>query len=85
VPTIAIETLLNKESAHLPWGATLVVITAVPSEELLAMLARLKASGRRLLLVCLGDDPLPLPIPGVLVQRVQELDDVFSFRIEAQA
>lgn len=85
VPTIAIELLLNKESAHLPWGATLAVITAVVSEELLAVVARLKASGRRLVLICLTDDPLPFPMPGILMERVQELDDCFSFRVEAQA
>lgn len=85
VPTIAIEALLTKESAHLPWGATLVVITAVLSEELLAVMARLKTSGRRLLLICLTDDPLPFPMPGILLQRVQELDNGFSFVVEAQS
>jgi uncharacterized membrane protein len=82
---MAIELLLNKESAHLPWGATLAVITAVVSEELLAVVARLKASGRRLVLICLTDDPLPVPMPGILMERVQELDDCFSFRVETQA
>ena len=85
VPTIAIETLLNKESAHLPWGATLVVITAVVSEDLLAVVGRLGASGRRLVLVCLTDDPLPFPMPGLLIEHVQELDGAFSFRVEVQA
>lgn len=84
VPTIAIEALLNKESAHLPWGATLVVITAVLSEELLAVIDRLKTAGRRLVLVCLTEDLLPYPAPGILIERVQELDSGFSFRVEAQ-
>lgn len=84
VPTIAIDELLNKESAHLPWGATLAIITAVFSEELLAVLARLKASGRRLVLICLTEDPLPFSVPGILVERVQDLNESFAFRLEIQ-
>jgi len=49
--TSTIEQLLAAESPSLPWGATLVVVTAVVTEELLAEMARLRDAGRRLVLV----------------------------------
>lgn len=67
-PTSSIEALLLAESRRLPWGATLVVVTAVVTDELRATLLRLRDVGRRLVLVSLeerGDEPSP-PLPGVL-------------------
>jgi len=55
--TSSIEVLLTAESPRLPWGATLVVVTAVVSEELEATLLRLKEVGRRLVLISLGLEP----------------------------
>jgi uncharacterized protein (DUF58 family) len=84
VPTIPIETLLTKESTHLPWGATLLVISAVVSEELLAVMTRLQAAGRRMALVCLEDTPLPLAVPSILVYRVRDQGSAFGFETEVQ-
>lgn len=84
VPTIGIEALLNKESTHLPWGATLLVVTAVVTEELLAVVTRLQAAGRRMVLVCLEDTPLPLAVSKIMVHRVQDLGGAFAFRTEVQ-
>jgi uncharacterized protein (DUF58 family) len=84
VPTIPIETLLNKESAFLPWGATLLVVTVVATEELLAVMTRLQTAGRRMVLVCLDDRPLPLAAPKIMVHRVQDRGAVWEFRPEAQ-
>ena len=42
------------ESRNLPWGSTILVITAVPSEALLAALLRLKRAGRSIALVKVG-------------------------------
>ena len=78
VPTVAIETLLNVESTRLPWGATLVVVTGVVTEELLAIMSRLQAAGRRLVLVRLGAQPLPFKVPGITVHRVVDLDTAFG-------
>jgi len=55
--TSSIEDLLTTESPRLPWGATLVVVTAVVTEELEATLLRLKEVGRRLVLISLGLNP----------------------------
>ena len=83
VPTGSIEALLNKESTHLPWGATLLVVAAVVTEELIAGMVRLQAAGRRMVLVCLDDTPLPVAAPKIMVHRVQDLGDAFGFRTEA--
>jgi hypothetical protein len=84
VPTVSIEALLNKESAHLPWGATLLVIAAVVTEELLAVMTRLQAAGRRMVLVCLEDTPLPFAAPQIMVHRLRDLDGAFGFEAEVQ-
>jgi uncharacterized protein (DUF58 family) len=67
--TSTIEALLLAQSAKLPWGATLVVVTAVVTENLLAALVRLHDVGRRLVLVSLEDEPshpYSLP-PGIRI------------------
>jgi uncharacterized protein (DUF58 family) len=70
--TCSIESLLLSESARLPWGATLVVVTAIVTDSLLATLLRLHEVGRRLVLVSLEDttpDPLSLPA-GILIYHL---------------
>jgi len=70
--TTSIENLLLTESARLPWGATLVVVTGVISEDLLTALLRLHDVGRRLVLVSLEEKPsraYSLP-PGVVVHHL---------------
>jgi uncharacterized protein (DUF58 family) len=66
--TSSIESLLLNESPRLPWGATLIVVTAVVTEALLTAMMRLHDVGRRLVLVSLEDQPshpysLPPGIP----------------------
>ena len=71
IATRQIEDLLRLESPKLPWGSTLVVVTAAVTPELKASLADLKAEGRRLVLVSLEaleeDDPL---LKGILVRQI---------------
>ena len=70
--TSSIESLLLTESARLPWGATLVVVTGIVTEELLATLLRLHQVGRRLVLVSLAEqapDTAFLP-PGILTYHL---------------
>jgi len=49
--TIEIEKLLLAESTRLPLGATLVVVTTVVNEDILAQILRLRDAGRRMVLV----------------------------------
>lgn len=54
--TMPIERLLRTESPKMGWGATLVVVTAVVTEELQAEMLRLHRAGRRLTLVSLDNN-----------------------------
>jgi uncharacterized protein (DUF58 family) len=67
-----IEHLLRRESATLPWGATLIVITPLVTENMLAEILRLHDVGRRIALVSLDDTWEPRPLPGVLVYRAHD-------------
>jgi uncharacterized protein (DUF58 family) len=63
--TSSIEKLLLAESPRLPWGATLVVVTGVVTEDLLSALVRLHDVGRRAVLVSLEDEPsVPYTLPS---------------------
>jgi uncharacterized protein (DUF58 family) len=64
-----IETLLRRESTNLPWGATLIVVTPLVTEHLLAEVLRLQEVGRRLALVSLDENWTPRELPGIVVQR----------------
>jgi uncharacterized protein (DUF58 family) len=73
--TSSIEDLLTAESPRLPWGATLVVVTAVVTEELEATLLRLKEGGRRLVLVSLGlEAPGEQRLQGITVYHLKPTD-----------
>jgi uncharacterized protein (DUF58 family) len=68
-----IETLLHQESAHLAWGATLVVITGIVTDEILAEMLRLRRVGRRLALISLDDawTPEESELQGIVVRNVR--------------
>jgi uncharacterized protein (DUF58 family) len=71
VATKQIEDLIRQESPRLPWGSTLVVVTAVLTEPLKASLADLQAEGRRLVLVTLEQvDPNDPLLKGILIRHV---------------
>ena len=57
--TSSIQDLLRWESPRLPWGATLVVVTAIVTEGLAAAILHLRDAGRRMALVSLAEDPPP--------------------------
>jgi uncharacterized protein (DUF58 family) len=69
--TSPIETLLRRESTSLPWGATLIVVTPLVTESLLAEMVRLQEVGRRLALVSLDENWCPRELPGIIVHRAR--------------
>lgn len=77
--TGSIEKLLASESPRVPWGATLVVVTAVVSEALLAEMARLRAVGRKLVLVSLDDDYTDGDLPGITVHHIPVQEMLFRW------
>ena len=70
--TSSIESLLLAESPRLPWGATLVVVTAVVTDDLVSTLYRLHKVGRRLVLVSLEEESPPafLKLPGFVIHHL---------------
>jgi len=76
-PRISIEQLLMHESSHLSWGATLVVITAVVTPELVQTMHHLRRAGRHLALVSLdprwSGDP-QLEAAGIVVHHIKQTE-----------
>ncbi len=70
--TTPIETLLRNESPKLAWGATLVMITAIVTEEILAEMLRLRQVGRRLALISLDEDWTPRELEGIVVRQTKD-------------
>ena len=88
--TASVDALLLAESPRLPWGATLVVVTGLVTDDLLATLVRLRDVGRRVVLVSVEDETLVrlrnafTPPPGVLTYHLDAealpFDDAFHGR-----
>jgi uncharacterized protein (DUF58 family) len=57
--TLSMPELLRRESPRLPWGATLVVVTAIVTDGLAAALLGLRDAGRQMALVSLAEEPPP--------------------------
>ncbi|NLS76300.1 MAG: DUF58 domain-containing protein [Chloroflexi bacterium] len=70
MPTQSLEELLTRESPNLPWGATLLVVTAVVTDEIMAAMLNLRDAGRRQVLIVLGDETPLDEIPGILTYRL---------------
>jgi uncharacterized protein (DUF58 family) len=57
--TGSIEKMILRESPSLPWAATVVLVTAVVTDEIMITLLRLKEAGRRVVLISLAEDAPP--------------------------
>lgn len=73
--TEPIEDLLLREARRLPWGATLLVVTAIAHDGLIASLAELQHAGRKVVLFTLAERPPEQQIPGMLVYHLPSLVD----------
>jgi uncharacterized protein (DUF58 family) len=69
--TVPMGRFLLRESPALPWGATLVVVTPVITDELLASVIQLRSAGRQMVLVSLAKEPPP-ELTGVLTHHLPE-------------
>jgi uncharacterized protein (DUF58 family) len=65
-----IEKLLAAQSTRLALGATLVVVTTVVTDDLLAQLLRLRDAGRRLALVSLDPEYKDDDLPGITTYHI---------------
>lgn len=73
--TAPIEELLLREAPRAPWGATLVVVSAIAHDDLLAALLDLAAVGRKVLLFTLARKPPTRLLRGVEVYHLPHLVD----------
>ena len=71
-PFLNMPQLLDREARSLSWDATLVVITAVPDENLLSSIHRYRKAGRRVALVAIGGDELPRDGTGMPTYQVSD-------------
>lgn len=67
--TGSIERLMQRESPRLPWPATLVLVTAHVSAEVVAVLLRLKEAGRRVALISLAAEAPPA-LRGIITYHI---------------
>lgn len=67
--------LLNLELPRLPYGSTVVVISALVDEDLLSALLDVKATGRRVVLLTVGGDPPSIELDGFPVYHVRFGDE----------
>jgi uncharacterized protein (DUF58 family) len=82
--TGSIEGLLRAESPRIPLGATLVLVTAIVNDEILATLLQLREAGRRVVLVSLADESPPTNLPGIIVHHLPEDTPAFQRRDKGQ-
>lgn len=68
-----IEELLLHEAPRLPWGATLLVVSAIAHDELLAALQDLRRAGRRVVLFTLAERPPARELAGITVYHLPHL------------
>ncbi len=79
IDTIPIARLVVSESRNIPWGSTLVVITAIPTEPLLSVLFQMKRVGRGVVLITIGGKE-PISNTGLTTYHVR--DDLVWNKIE---
>ncbi len=79
--TIPIARLVQQEGRNLPWGSTLVVITAIPTDTLFSTLVTMRRAGRSVALVLVGGAELPISEDGLPIYHIR--DDVLWSNLEA--
>lgn len=83
--TQSIEQLLLREAPRLPWGTTLVVVTAIAHNELLAGLLELAQAGRSVVLFTLAEEPPREYLPGIPIYHLPHLVEDLIAPVEISA
>ena len=83
--TQPIEDLLVEQAPNLPWGATLVIVTAIAHDDLLATLLDLAAVGRRIVLLTLAEEPPTQYLGRITVYHLPHLVDDLIAPVEISA
>jgi hypothetical protein len=69
----SIEAVLMREAHRMPWGATVVVISAMLNDDMLATLTRLRGLGHRLIVLTLVQPDLRHHLTGVTIHRIADV------------
>lgn len=78
--TMPIARLIANESSNLPWGSTMVVISAMPTDALLSTLVEMKRVGRRIALILVGGQEPLIGKDGLTTYHIR--DDVLWRELE---
>jgi uncharacterized protein (DUF58 family) len=78
IETAAIANFVRQEAHNLPWGSTLAVISAQPTDELLGVLLDLKRAGRSVALIKVGG---PAPTAGENDLTVYHVPDKAAWEV----
>jgi uncharacterized protein (DUF58 family) len=70
--SMPIGTLVLREGPRLPWGSTVAVISATPTEGLISALHKDKRAGRVVALIVVGNAQAPFEGEGLNIYRVPE-------------
>jgi uncharacterized protein (DUF58 family) len=81
LPIQAIEDVLIRQGRSLPWRTTLAVVTAAPTDALMASFSRLRRVGRRVVLIVIGEKNTSISMNGLPVYHVS--DQVYWRELES--
>jgi uncharacterized protein (DUF58 family) len=70
--TIPITRLVQRESRNLPWGSTVVVISAMPESAILSALVEMKRTGRSVVLIVIGGPEPSINKESLTVYHIPE-------------
>lgn len=76
--TASIDIMMLRESPGLPWAATIVLVTAIVTDEIMVALSRLKEAGRRVVLISLADDPPPKHLGRIITYHIPSSTPAFQ-------
>ncbi|MFC1864636.1 DUF58 domain-containing protein [Chloroflexota bacterium] len=78
--TMPIARLVLNEGRNLPWGSTLVLISAMPTDNIFSTLLKLKKAGRKVVLILVGGSVPSKSKDGLTVYHIR--DDVMRHEPE---
>lgn len=76
--TGSIEGMIMRESPRLPWAATVVLVTAVVTDEIMVVLVRLQEAGRCIVLISLAAEPPPTNLGNILTYHIPSNAPAFA-------
>ncbi len=82
--TGSIEQMLLRESPALPWVSTIVLVTAVVTDEIMVALIRLKQAGRRVVLLSLAEDAPPKRLGNIRTYHIPASAPAFQKEVHGR-